>query len=372
MNRLFLLLLSSLPGLLGAQTFDPADIQEVPVYEVPAYVEYVRVEMAYASSQIQNPEVAARWRKRKVSRVELVFTKYPQDLDAWLTSYQRLFEARMASLRTLDSGLFERKGIEWGYVQQTDCPTEVAAKGLFHGFVVYFEPPDRRMEEVASILSQEDSLKDSTAYQVLDRHPDWDSMLVVMDWTGSMYKYGASVLLWHRLNLERNAVKHFVFFNDGDDRADDDKTAGKTGGVYRVETNDLDAVLRKMNEVMSRGNGGDNPENDVEALYKGIKYLKGYDQVILIADNRSHMRDLHLAQHLTRPVKVVLCGVGARHPVHPDYLTLAHRTGGSVHTIEEDIDNLKALNEGREITIQGRTYRLEEGRFRLLPPTDRM
>jgi hypothetical protein len=356
----------------AAQQFDLDQIDEVPRYQIATYLDHVEVKMAYASSYIQNPEVAKAWEGRTIKRIDLVFTQYPADLDRWLTPYRRLFEARLAALRRLDSSLFADDKIEWRYFQQTDCPTEAAAMRRFHGFVIYFDQLGSYMDEVAALTFQQDSLEDSTAFRILDRHPDWQNMLVVMDWTGSMYKYGASVLLWHRLNIERNAVKHFIFFNDGNRRSNTEKRAGRTGGIYRVETNDIDMVLRKMNEVMTQGNGGDDEENDVEALYKGMRFLKGYDEVILIADNHSTMRDLHLASHLSKPVKVILCGVDERHPIHPDYLTLAHRTGGSVHTIEEDIEDLKRVSEGLEIDIQGRSYRLEKGKFRLLPASNRM
>jgi hypothetical protein len=368
----FLFVMSLGLGSLLAQGFDPKQIEEVPTYAKVGYLDHVEVKMAYASSDIRNPEAKDRWQERTISRIDLVFTRYPQEIDAWLTPYQQLFDARLAALRSLDSSLFTRSDIEWHYIQQTDCPTEAQAKQRFHGFVVYMEALGKKMEEVAALTYQQEVLKDSTAFQILERHPEWQNMLVVMDWTGSMYKYGASVLLWHRLNLERSAVSHFIFFNDGNHTTNSKKQAGRTGGVYRSETSDIDTVLRKMNEVMNQGNGGDDEENDVEALYKGMKFLEDYDQVILIADNHSKMRDLHLASHLEKPVRVILCGVDERHPVHPDYLTLARITGGSVHTIEADIEGLKLINEGLKITIDGRHYLLEEGRFRLLPVTDRM
>jgi hypothetical protein len=374
MKQLTVLILAGLLLLSGAwaQPVSRESVEEVPVYQVLSYLDHAKVEMGYASSRITNPHIDSSWQHKTIKRIDLVFSRYPQDLDAWIIPYDRLFADRMSALQALDTALFGDEDIEWRYIMQTDCATERQAQQLYHGFVVYFESMGSSMEEVAAIAYQQDSLRDSTALQVLDRYPEWDQMLVVMDWTGSMYKYGASVLLWHRLNAERRAVKHFVFFNDGDGRDTGQKKPGRTGGIYKAESNGIDTVLRKMNQVMVNGHGGDGPENDIEALYKGMKYLDGYDAVILIADNRSDMRDLHLVQHLKKPIKVILCGVDEDHPVNAEYLTLARATGGSVHTIEEDLERLKAVSDGAEIVIKGFRYRLEQGRFRLIGPEDRM
>ena len=59
-----------------------------------------------------------------------------------------------------------------------------------------------------------------------------------------------------------------------------------------------------------------------------------------------------------------LCGSGGS--IHPDYLKLAYTTGGSIHTIEEDILNLARLNEGEIIKIAGRSYKIRNGEFGLV------
>ena len=99
--------------------------------------------------------------------------------------------------------------------------------------------------------------------------------------------------------------------------------------------------------VMSRGDGGDSPENDVEAILTGLKYLKGHDEVILIADNDSDVRDLSLIRTLDVPVRIILCGK-RRKEIHDDYLTLAYQTGGSLHTLKKDIKDLSPLINARK------------------------
>ncbi len=339
------------------------EFTELPVYEISETAAVVEVEMAYASAKVRKPEIKKRWETRKIKQIDLVFTKYPHDFENWLINYETLLQRRLAALQDLDSTLLTRPEIKWRYVLQTDCETEPEAKALFHGFVLYMEDYDYRMASIEKILIDRDEIEDSTAYEVLDRHPEWQSKLVVMDWTGSMYQYGASVLLWHALNIKDSTISHFVFFNDGNARPNDRKPLGKTGGIYRSPSNDIDSVLNKMYEVMEKGNGGDTEENDLEAILKATSRLKNYKEVILIADNRSGVRDLKLIKYLKLPVKVVLCGVDDRNPVHTDYLNIARYSKGSVHTIEEDLENLAALKEGETIEIGGSIYRLQKGRF---------
>jgi hypothetical protein len=64
---------------------------------------------------------------------------------------------------------------------------------------------------------------------------------------------------------------------------------------------------------------------------------------------------------IDKPIHVILCGV--REQIHPDYLWLAYKTRGTLHTIEEDIMNLGAMMEGKTVTIKGRTYKLLNNRF---------
>lgn len=339
---------------------------EVPVFESSMIHSYTQLEMGYAQSKIKNPEEKGAWQGKEVHRVQLVFTKYPLKREDWLIDYEVLLQRRLKAVYELDSSLLTNPRIAWEYVLQTDCETESEAKKLFHGVVVHTKPVSRGMREVEEITFGRTEIEDSTVIEVFERHQDWDSMLVVVDWTGSMYPYGGSILLWLRMNLERRPVEHFVFFNDGNRRPDDKKVIGRTGGIYRVNSTELDSVLNKMNEVMTKGYGGDDPENDVEAIGKATRYLKGFDQVILVADNNSSVRDISLASKLRFPVRVVLCGLGDDSPIHPDYLTLAKATNGSVHTLEEDLSDLRTIPVNRPFKLKGHTYRFMDGRFRLL------
>jgi hypothetical protein len=372
--RKLLFLLSFAPLCLPAQK-SPVPVPvviEMPVYTADTTRDFVMIEQGYAQARPIPESQTYAWKTRRVSRVDLVFTRYPHDLNAWRSRYQQLLQTRLDALAAADSNLFGRSDITWNYVLQTQCRSEAEARQLFHGFVIYTEEipatfsPEASptLHQVEAIVRGRESLEDSTAFSALERNKKkWKNMLVVMDWTGSMYAYGASVVLWHSLNLRQDGILHFVFFNDGDAKSTDKKVKGQTGGIYKARTRDIDTVLLKMEQVMRNGHGGDGPENDVEAILMGITRIKHFEEVVLIADNRSSVRDLSLAHKINRPVRIILCGVDDIHPVHEDYLTLARVTGGSIHTIESDIEDLARVAEGETITIRGQKYRLSGGYF---------
>ena len=55
---------------------------------------------------------------------------------------------------------------------------------------------------------------------------------------------------------------------------------------------------------------------------------------------------------------------------HADFVSghidLAKATGGSIHTMEEDLTELSALNEGEILKILGKKYIIEKGKFKML------
>ena len=81
----------------------------------------------------------------------------------------------------------------------------------------------------------------------------------------------------------------------------------------------------------------------------------------MVADNWANMRDTALISEVKLPVKVVLCG--AQSSINTQYIDLAYRTKGSIHTIEEDIVDLLKVTEGKDIIINKKRYRLIDGVF---------
>gem|GEM_PF-1736733 len=208
-----------------------------------------------------------------------------------------------------------------------------------------FTTPDEKRKEFEANLNHFMSRygrEDNVVAEVLDRHPEWKNMIVVNDWTGSMYWYGAQVLQWHLLNFEKSGITALTLFNDGDMKRDDLKEIGNTQGIYCDKADNVMRLVKLFNLVMLRGGGGDAPENDIEAILNAIEKYPDCSNVLLIADYYSCVRDILLADRIKVPVKIILCGYSADKPMNPDYIYLAKITGGGVYTIEEDIENIEA------------------------------
>lgn len=202
--------------------------------------------------------------------------------------------------------------------------------------------------------------EDSTVSAVFRRH-NWKKATVLADVTGSMYPYTGQLLQWLKLTMTDSASRQFVFFNDGDDKEDLLKVIGSTGGIYKITTAKYDEVESTIINAMLHGSGGDAPENNIEALLSVADDKLLSDTIVMIADNWAPVKDITLLDKVTRPVKIVLCGVYG--PIHPDYLNIARKTKGSLHLIEQDIYELSKMKEGDTIEIKGIEYRLTDGVF---------
>jgi hypothetical protein len=49
--------------------------------------------------------------------------------------------------------------------------------------------------------------------------------------------------------------------------------------------------------------------------------------------------------------------------MEPHYLEIARKTGGSIHTIEDDITNLSKIREGQMVDILGINYIIKKGKL---------
>jgi hypothetical protein len=203
-------------------------------------------------------------------------------------------------------------------------------------------------------------LADTTVSSVFKRNK-WARAMVIADVTGSMYPYTSQLLKWLAVSLTDKQKRYFVFFNDGDEKEDIAKIIGSTGGIYTAYTNSYDEVEKTIEKAMRNGSGGDSPENNIEALLASDKLCATCDSIVMIVDNWAPVKDISLLSKYNKPVKVVVCGVFGS--IHKDYLKLVRDTKGSLHLMEEDINNLAELKEGESIIIHGRTYKLIKGEF---------
>lgn len=202
---------------------------------------------------------------------------------------------------------------------------------------------------------------------------DWRRKVIVTDVTASMAPYMEEVLIWHALNMIKGVHSKYIFFNDGDNKRATEKKVGQTGGIYFCEggLKELEQIIAKMKEAAApRMGGGEPPENDVEALLAGLSKRDSIEEIILIADAHSRIRDMKLLIKVDVPIRIILCGAEEKNSfylrksdVNEQYLTIAHRTGGSIHTLSQDIWDLSRKSDGDVIELQGIRYLLKNHQF---------
>ena len=213
--------------------------------------------------------------------------------------------------------------------------------------------------EKPMFVTKTNKIPDSSILKILDR-TRWENATIVGDVTGSMYKYTAQLLLWVKANPIGSLAKNFVFFNDGDNMPDKDKKLGSTGGIYFKTCNNYVEVENLLRGTMLKGNGGDFPENNIEALMTAEKAFPAAEFQVMIADNWAAIKDKVLWQHLTKPVRIVVCGA-TEFNVNIDYLNLARKTKGSVHLMESDLYNLAGLKEGEILKVGKNNFVVKNG-----------
>ena len=204
-------------------------------------------------------------------------------------------------------------------------------------------------------------IPDTTILTILDRTM-WQKASIVVDVTGSMYKYTAQLLLWVKTNPIGSTSRNFVFFNDGDNMPDKDKKTGNTGGIYYKNCKSYAEVEALMKSTMLKGAGGDYPENNIEALITGEKIFPASDFQVMIADNWAPIKDKMFWHLLTKPVRIVVCGA-TEFNVNIDFLNLARKTNGSVHVMEADLYNLSGLKEGEILKVGKNSFVVKNGVF---------
>jgi len=194
---------------------------------------------------------------------------------------------------------------------------------------------------------------------VFKRNAIWTNSLVVMDVTGSMSSYIAKTMAWVKATQNDPKVSAFVFFNDGDQKLNYQKITGKVGGIYSIPNGEFNAVYQVMKQTMQNGGGGDCPENNIEATLYGIEKYANCSEVIMVADNWATPRDLSLVSQLKVPIHIILCG--ADYGINIEYIQLAIDSGGSIHTIDQDL-NTRDITPGVAFELGNAFYTIVNGR----------
>lgn len=338
---------------------------------IPEWIEDGRfcklyLKVAFADSKILYSDKVIQLKNAIIKSVDLVYTGYPADSDLSALNARRIKE-----LHGVCPEAFENSFTTWRIVRQTDCSSEKEARKLYHGFVIVYQPAysaeaaTKEYSFLKAAWHNRKALKDTSLLSVFRRNK-WRDMTVVTDMTGSMSPYISQVLLWYHLTLATKRIKEFVFFNDGDRKEDHLKVTGNTGGIYYCNSGDKEKVFQTAATCMKNGYGGDIQENNIEALLYATKKNPKQKELILIADNWSPMRDYELLHEVEVPVRIVICGLQSGEGLNTQYLDLARATGGSVHTVEMDIDHLSELAEGKTITILKKKYKVKNGKFILV------
>ena len=327
---------------------------------------------------------------RNIQKIEYIYSE-----NGDLNHQNKLNSQRIDTLSSFFKNRINRvyKNLELLTVVQTQKENK---RELFNGFVITIEKSSRSNSKlINTVLNTPKNNKNKSCFnldtltkygyvlphvkadysgygyktinRVFDRNTDWKNKLVVVDVTGSMTPYLAQYLLWLKLNFNKPEKQNFVFFNDGNGFKKIDKPIGKTGGLYFTENNfGYSHLMKTITKAIVNGNcNHDLPENDIEAIIGGLQKFPDSKSIILIADNNASPRDIKLIKKLDVPIKVILCGTNNR-LINEDYLDLAYKTKGSIHTIEEDLTELLDLKEGSSFEFFGATYHIKEGRVILV------
>lgn len=209
-------------------------------------------------------------------------------------------------------------------------------------------------------MLKEDFGNDSTMYQLLGRKiKEWNNSVIVSDFTTSMYPYSTQVFAWMKKNPYDLAINGTVFFTDCDSLGNQTQKGGNAGQMFLTKDRNLTSILPIMLKAdQNTQNNRDGEENDIEALLYAQKNFPEAQHLILIADNEAPPKDMYLLSQIIKPVHVVLCGTtrDTTKAFQNEYFEIATKTGGSLHTLEDDIDP-QNLSKNTWIKIGNYLYR---------------
>ena len=316
--------------------------------------------MSPGHSRIKNLTAAKKLHNHTIVAVELVYSDYPEGKD-----FSELNRQRIIELFKVLPQAFNNKMVKWSVVKQTGVKKTGGISNYFHGFAIHYREFLSYQDEnqlLEDILSGKKEPQDSTLLKVFNRNEKWKNMLVVCDVTGSMAPYTAQLLLWIKANQTLRSMKNIVFFNDDDERSHNHTKRKDSTGMWTISSYNYKKVLATAVKAMEKG---DHIENNLEAVCKAIdEYPEDKHKVLMIADNWEDPCDMHLLKYLKEkkiPVRIIVCGV--EDTFNTKYLEIAHATGGTIHTMEDDLTNLASMNDGTTFKIGKLKYKMAKGKF---------
>lgn len=321
---------------------------------------YKSIPIEAGDYRIINNAIPRILNQETITQVDLVYSDFPEGEDFYELNRKRIIELYIHC-----PNAFNKQIIKWRIIKQKGVKTTYDLKNYFHGFVIYFRPlipftTEKKYFE--DVLNQKEKIQDSTILKVLTRNTSWKEMLCVADVTGSMSPYTIQLLVWAKFNERLKTFKQFVFFNDDEEKSNDQVAKLDTSGIWSIESFKADKIFNKIIYSMENGQ---HYENDLEAIFYAVKkYPSNITNIVLIADNWEDPCDMSLLPKLKElkiPIRIIICGVNS--VLNTKYLDIAYATNGSIHTMEEDLTEMGKMNEGKKFKIAGINFRLVNGRF---------
>lgn len=205
-----------------------------------------------------------------------------------------------------------------------------------------------------------------TSYDALDRNIDkWKNIVLVCDITSSMFPYTTQVFDWMTENSKNTSIKGIVFFTDCDSLGK--QTRGRLPGkMYSVRSRDELVLWDTMfAAIRNTENNKDKPENNIEALIYAQKQYPDADEFVLIADNSSQVKDMRSLSKIKKKVHVILCGetFEKNYAFQSDFIEIAKKTKGTIHTLEDDIEDVNKVKEMSIVRVGNVYFRFQKGKF---------
>lgn len=355
--------------------------KEVQVYNKNTKEKSVFLKNGYASSVLQTPVPwPLKLKQYYVTEVKVIFTKYPADKNFWNTNYYDLLSARLQSAFLIDPQLNDAS-ISYSLILQTGCNSDEEAKNMLHAIEIVYEVGVKKTNSnksqqpdfIDSLYINEDSLawvrdmakankffkkskaNDTVVLKGLDFFKFRDSLLVVIDVTGSMAPYYSQVSVWAARNFSPS--HYYVLFNDGGDRT---LPLGQTGGYEEGRVQSSSALIKFLRKASgTKGNNKETAENDIEGLLVGIDHFPANRGIVLIADNMNCVRDYKLLPGVTQPVHIIPCGGTV---LNPQFLNIACYTKGEVYWMDNVVKDWDTLCNGNIFTLGEIQYRYIKGK----------
>jgi hypothetical protein len=205
-----------------------------------------------------------------------------------------------------------------------------------------------------------------TSYDALDRNIEkWNNVVIVCDITSTMFPYTTQVFDWMNENTKNTSIKGIVFFTDCDSLGR--QTRGPIPGkMFMVRKKDELVLWDTMfAAIKNTENNKDKPENNIEALLYAQKHFPDADEFVMIADNSTQVKDMKQLSKVKKKVHIILCGETFEKNLafQTDYVQIAKKTKGTIHTLEDDIDNITKIKEMSVVRVGNIYFRFHKGKF---------